>query len=263
MLAHVKSVDRSDPPTAVIHLDQPVSALRDYLASPFGPKMMSPTAIRAHSVGTDQAQAWLHTHDVGTGPYQITSFLPEQKYVLSAFPGYPGKAPAFKEVDISIQPSISTQQLELEKGQLDMIMHGLQPQNVDAISHESGLAVHKFPTELKTMLFVNSLRGAFTTTTARDALEQALSKATLTRPFGTAGTVSTQIYPAGELPASATTSTAPYDPSVLRTLLPTLPTNKVDIGYDSTDPPNHQVADRIHATPQALGLHSPTHAVPS
>src|SRR5258708_6010447 len=57
MLAHVKSVDTSDPLTAVIHLDQPVSAFRDYLASPFGPKMVSPTAIRAHSVGTDQAQA--------------------------------------------------------------------------------------------------------------------------------------------------------------------------------------------------------------
>ncbi len=262
MLAHVKSVDTSDPLTAVIHLDQPVSAFRDYLASPFGPKMVSPTAIRAHSVGTDQAQAWLHTHDVGTGPYQITSFLPEQKYVLSAFSGYPGKAPAFKEVDISIQPSISTQQLELEKGQLDMIMHGLQPQNVDAISHESGLAVHKFPTELKTMLFVNSLRGAFTTTTARDALEQALSKATLTRPFGTAGTVSTQIYPAGELPASATTSTATYDPSVLRKLVPTLPTKKVDIGYDSTDPRNQQVADLIQATLQGLGLDATDRAIP-
>src|SRR5258708_38899442 len=143
-----------------------------------------------------------------------------------------------------------------------MIMHGLQPGNVDTISHESGLAVHEFPTELKTMLFVNSLRGAFTTATARDALEQALSKATLTRPFGTAGTVSTQIYPAGELPASATTSTATYDPSVLRKLVPTLPTKKVDIGYDSTDPRNQQVADLMQATLQGLGLDATDRAIP-
>lgn len=261
MLAHVKSVDTPDPLTAVIHLDQPVSAFRDYLASPFGPKMMSPTAIGSHS-GTDHAQTWLHTHDAGTGPYQITSFLPEQKYVLSAFSGYPGNKPAFKEVDISIQASISTQQLELERGQLDMIMHGLQPRNVDTISHESGLALHEFPTELKTVLFVNPHRGAFTTVTARAALRQALDKAALTRSFGSAGTVSTQIYPAGELPASVTTSAVIYDPSVLRKLVPSLPTKKVDIGYDSTDPRNQQVADLIQATLQGLGLQATDRAIP-
>jgi peptide/nickel transport system substrate-binding protein len=262
MLAHVKSVGTPSPLTAVVHLDQPVSAFLDYLASPFGPKMMSPTAIRAHSVGNDHAQAWLHTHDAGTGPYEITSWLPEQKYVLSAFPGYWGKQQAFKEVDISILPDISVQQLELERGQLDMIMHGLLPRNVDSISHEPGFAVHEFPTELKTMLFVNPHRGPFTTVAARDALRQALDKAVLTRAFGSAGTVSTQIYPAGELPASATTSTVPYDPGVLRRLVPTLPTKQVDIGYDSTDPRNQQVADLLLAELQGLGLQATDRAIP-
>jgi peptide/nickel transport system substrate-binding protein len=262
MLAHVKSVDTPDPLTAVVHLDQPVNAFRDYLASPFGPKIMSPTAIRAHSVGNDHAQTWLHAHDAGTGPYQITSFLPQQKYVLSAFSGYWGRQSSFKEVDISIQPNISIQQLELEQGQLDMIMHGLQPQSVDSISHERGFAVHEFPTELKTMLFVNPHRGAFTTVAARDALRRALDRAALRRAFGSAGTVSTQIYPAGELPASATTSTVPYDPGVLRRLGPMLPTKKVDIGYDSTDPRNQQVADLIQAALQGLGLQATDRAIP-
>ena len=53
----------------------PVSAFLDYLASPWGPKILSPTAIKAHTVGKDNGQKWLSTHDAGSGPYQITSFV--------------------------------------------------------------------------------------------------------------------------------------------------------------------------------------------
>jgi peptide/nickel transport system substrate-binding protein len=263
MLAHVKSVDTPDPSTVVVHLDRPVSAFEDYLASPFGPKMLSPTAIAANVSGNDQAQKWLQTHDAGTGPFQITSFVPDQHYVLTRFAGYWGHAPAFSEVDISIEPSLATQQLELEGGQLDMIMHGLTPSDVDGLVKRQGIVAHQYPTELKGILFVNPHSGPFVTVAARQALARALNKAAITTSvYGQAGVVSTQIYPTGELPASSTTSTVSYDPAVLETLVPSLPTKKVDIGFDPTDPRNQKLAELVQIALQSAGMDASTRQIP-
>lgn len=263
MLAHVKSVDTTDPRVAVVHLDQPVSAFLDYLASPFGPKILSPTAITANSVNKDSAQKWLQTHDAGSGPYALTSFVPSQRYVLTRFASYWGRAPAFNEVDITIQPNIATQQLELQGGQLDMVMHGLTAADVDSYRHKRGFAVHDYPALLKGILFVNPHGGAFGTQAARDALEQALDKPALTTSvYGASGTPSTQIYPAGELPASVTTSSVHYDPSVLQHMVATLPTKKVDIGFDPTDPRNQNLADFVQVALQQVGLSATTRPIP-
>jgi peptide/nickel transport system substrate-binding protein len=263
MLAHVKTVDTPDPLTAVIHLDQPVSAFLDYLASPFGPKMLSPVAIKANTVGDDHGQKWLQSHDAGTGPYQISSFAANQKYILSRFAGYWGHQPAFNELDITIQSSIATQQLELEGGQLDMIMHGLVPSAVDGLAHKSGFAVHSYPVELKGILFVNPHGGPFASVESRRALEQALDKPALSNQvYGSAGAPSTQIYPAGELPTAATTSVVAHDPSVLQKLVPTLPTKKVDIGFDPTDPRNQNMAELVQIALQNVGLQATTRSIP-
>ena len=153
MLADVASYGTPSPLTFVVHLKNPVSPFLDYLASPYGPKVDSPTEIAAHA-GNDEAQSWLKSHDAGTGPYTITSFVPGQKYVLSAFNGYWGPKPYVREIDISIQPDISTQELDLENGQLDMILHGLPTPDVQSLQAK-GFEVHQFPANLKTLLFVN------------------------------------------------------------------------------------------------------------
>jgi peptide/nickel transport system substrate-binding protein len=263
MLAHVTSVDTSDPLTAVVHLNQPVSAFLDYLAAPFGPKMMSPTALTTHAVTGDHGQQWLQTHDAGSGPYEISSFVPNQHYVLTRFSGYWGPAPKIGEVDISIVPDITTQRLQLEQGDLDMITHGLQPADVTSLSKTSGLTVSNFPAELKGILFVNPHSGAFATQAARDALEQALDKTAITNAvYGSAGAPSTQIYPAGELPDSATTSKVTHDPNVLKALVPSLSTKKVNVGFDPTDPRNETLAENVQVALQAAGLNAITTAVP-
>ena len=116
MLAQVASVDTPSATSLVVHLKTPVNAFLDYLASPWSPKILSPTAIKAHSVGGDRAQKWLSTHDAGSGPYQLTSFVTGQKYVLTRNDNYWGTKASFPEVDISIVGSVATQELELEKG---------------------------------------------------------------------------------------------------------------------------------------------------
>jgi peptide/nickel transport system substrate-binding protein len=263
MLAHVGSVATPNPLTVMVHLDQPVSAFLDYLASPFGPKMVSPTEIRAHNVKNDEAQNWLINHDAGTGPYRITSWDANQHYVLSRFPHYWGPAPYFSRVIISIIPSITTQQIELRNGDLDIIFHGLSPAAVNSFKGNKAFEVHEYPTEMKGILFINEHKGPFTTEAARDALEEVLDKAVITRDvYGTAGTPSTQIFPAGELSQSVESSVVPYDPSVLKALVPKLPTRVVDIGYDPTDPRNQVLAELAQVALEEAGMSATTRAIP-
>jgi peptide/nickel transport system substrate-binding protein len=70
MVQGVKSVATPDDLTAVVTLSKPNSAFLDYLASPFGPKMESPTGLKQNA-GSDDAQTYLSTKDLGTGPYSL------------------------------------------------------------------------------------------------------------------------------------------------------------------------------------------------
>lgn len=263
MLAHVSKVDTPDPYTVIVHLNQPVSAFPDYLASPFGPKMVSPTAITKHSVNGDHAQKWLQTHDAGTGPFEISSFQPNVRYVLDRFAGYWAPRPPLSQIVISVVPSIATQQLELQQGGLDLITHGLVTSAFESMRHEPGFGGASYPAELKTILFVNPHRQLFASQATRDALEQAINKQSITSGvFGAEATPSTQLYPAGELPATATTSQVKYGPGVLKALVPKLPSTKVDIGYDPTDPRNQRIAELVGLELNTAGLQATTRAIP-
>jgi peptide/nickel transport system substrate-binding protein len=262
MLADVKSVATPDPLTAVVQLTQPVSAFLDYLASPYGPKMVGPTTITAHTVNNDYGQQWLASHDAGTGPYEISSWETSQRYVLTAYPGYWGPRPAFHEDVISIIPDISTQQIELKSGQLDMILHGLLPTTARQLG-QSGFVVHSYTTLIKGMIFVNPHRGPFVSVAARQALARTLNKKAITTAvYGSAGTPSTQLYPAGELSSTLQTSVVPYNPSKLKSMAPLLPTRKVDIGYDPTDPRDQLLAELVQVALNADGLQATTRSIP-
>jgi peptide/nickel transport system substrate-binding protein len=259
MVAHVTSIDTPNPLTAVIHLDTPISAFLDYMASPYGPNMYSPTAIQAHTVNGDEAQTWLLAHDAGTGPYEISAWLPNQHYVLTRYAHYWGRPPSFGQVVITIVPDLSIQQIELEQGQLDIIFHGLLPAAVNQLKAKSGFQVHSYSTELLSVLYINALHGPFVTQAARQALEETFGKATLTKEvFGSAGTVSRQVYPAGELPSSDQSSVVPYRPATLAHLVPKLSTNKVEIGYDATDARNVILAELVGAALDADGMQATT-----
>src|SRR5205085_4569678 len=84
MLADVASYDTPDPLTFVVSLSHPVSPFLDYLAAPYGSKMISPTLLAANA-GDDFGQTYLKTHDAGTGPFTMSAFVPGEHYNLTRF----------------------------------------------------------------------------------------------------------------------------------------------------------------------------------
>jgi peptide/nickel transport system substrate-binding protein len=272
MLDAVGSMATPDPLTFVVHLKHPVSAFLSYLASPYGPRMLSPAVLQAH-YGSNEAQSWLQTHDAGTGPYVIGSWKPNQEYVLQRFPRYWGPAPAVPTINIPIVPDISTQQLELDSRQVDMIVHGLTPQQIAPYEHDSKFTVSSFASLQATMLVINPDRGVFANSQLRAALVDGVDRASLTSEvFGDLATPAKEIYPRSMLSGTGGVEPA-FQPNALADAVRASGSTgkKVEIGYDISDPFNGRVAEVLGADLQKAGLSytsvgipdAQTYAIPS
>jgi peptide/nickel transport system substrate-binding protein len=268
MVADVVSMDTPDPLTFVVHLDKPVSAFMDYLAAPYSPKLVSPSTVQAHETGGnpgDWAQEWLKTNDAGTGPYAISQFVPGSHYVLSAYAGYWGPKPYYSSVTINIVPNVSTQQVELQNGQLSMILHGLPVNAVQSFKSDHNFEVKEFPAQLKAMLYVNPTKGIFASAAVRQDLRSAINKkAIVSSVYGNKlATVSTQAYPVGEFPAGQAADNPPYDPSKLSSAVHGFSGSKtVQLAYSTDDPTNQRVAEFVQSELSAVGLSVTIQGVP-
>jgi len=219
----IQSIATPDPYTLVITLKKTVSAFLDYLASPYGTKMISPTALQKYAKGNDLAQHWLSTHDAGTGPYTITQFTLGQQYVEQAYPKWWGPAPYYKTIVYKLVPDAGSQVLQLKGGDLD-ILHQQPVTTVNSFKHIPGYQVQVFPVFLKTWIHVNPNRPPFSDPALRKVLGQAINRALLTRIFFAGyGTTSTSMYPAGMLPAGLGADPQPYDSAKLKAAVAKIP----------------------------------------
>jgi peptide/nickel transport system substrate-binding protein len=262
MLADVASYDTTNPAVLVIHLKQPVAPFMDYLAAPYGPKVEDAAGLAAHA-GSDMDQTWFKTHDLGTGAYTITDFVPGEHYTLTSFPQWWGGVPQVTAIHISILPDIATEQLEFQSGQLQMIMHGLSKEDEAAYENNPKYQLIRFPANFKLMLAVNEHKGIFTSLALRQALQQAINRAQIVSDvYGQDATVSTQTYPTGELADNLGVQNPTYDPSVLAKLVKSLPDKHVDLVYTNDDARNQRVAEIIQTELQAAGLDATDRGVP-
>ncbi|MHB8466251.1 MAG: ABC transporter substrate-binding protein [Acidimicrobiales bacterium] len=262
MLADVTGYDTPDPLTFVVHLKGPVSPFLDYLAAPYGPKVSSSALLAAHA-GSDMTQAWLKTHDAGTGPFTMSDFVPADHYTLSRWDTYWGGKAALSQIHISILPDTSTQQLELKGGQLQMILHGLSKDDIASYENNPKFQVQRFPALFKTWLMVNENKGVFKDQALRVALASAVNKQQIAdQVYGSDASVSTQIYPAGELPTGMAMDTPKYDPSVLAAAVAKLSNKKVDLAYSSDDARNQRDAEIVQTELQTAGFNATVRGIP-
>jgi peptide/nickel transport system substrate-binding protein len=199
MLKPIASMKTPDPLTLVVKLKQVVNPFLSYLASSWGPKIIGPAALTTHA-GKDHGQTWLRTHDDGTGPFQLTEFSRGRQYVLTRYSGYWGAKPFFRKVMIEITPDIGTQQLELQNGGVDAILHSFPAANLGSLS--SSVHVVEYPSYLRLLLYVNTNKPPFNNPAVRQSLRAAINVPQLVKEaYSGTGTASTGAYPAGLLPS--------------------------------------------------------------
>lgn len=249
-------VTTQGPYQVTITLSSPNPFFPAYLASAYGPRMMSPTGLAAHA-GTDHDQTYLTTHDLGTGPYELTGAKIGSLYQLKAFPKYWGPKPYFTTVNLPVITDSSTQQLEFDKGQLAAIMHDLPESAVKSYLADKAIDSYSLPTLNSDFLYVNPASGFLTSAANRTALLKAVNVPEIFKEVFTGrATIAGQAYPAHMMPAGTASQNIPYDTAPLASLVKSLPAGErtLTVGYDSSSPDNQLVANVLSAELDQLGL---------
>lgn len=265
MVSDVSAVATPDPYTVVITLKQPNASFLGYLASSYGPRMKSPTALAAHA-GKDHAQTYLQTHDVGTGAYTLTKSQVGTGYQLTAFGKYWGTKPYFTTVEIPVETDSSAQQLLFDKGELSMIMHDLTASATKAYLKKDTVKTYSLPTQDSDYLYVNPHNGFLTSKANRVALEKAINIQQIYQAvFVGRAKIAQQAYPEHMMPDGTAQQAIPYDPSALQKVMSSLPSNQrqITIGYDSSSPDNQLVANLMSAQFASAGLTAKVQAYPT
>jgi peptide/nickel transport system substrate-binding protein len=259
MLAEVAGYETPDPSTFVIHLKTPVNNFLARMSSPWAPMATNPKIIDQQEQSGDKlGVAYLKTHGVGSGPYVISEFVPDQEIVLKRNENYWGTKPFFKEIHLKIISDPVSQRIQLEAGDLDFI-EGVNPQAADALSKKKSLNVAQPPAFNMTILQVNSKRAPFTPEVSA-ALVKAIPYSKIVHEiFGKWATPAHQTITANRVPSQYSTWAPKYDPAVLKQAFEALPkaqqAKAVTIGYPAYDNGVHrQLSDDLAAILQKAGF---------
>jgi peptide/nickel transport system substrate-binding protein len=257
MAQAVASVQAPDPQTVVITLTSANTVFLDYLASPYGPRIYSPTGLVAHA-GSDHAQTYLQTHDLGTGPYTLTKAQVGVTYEMQAFPQYWGKQPYYTTINMPVIGDFNTLQLEFQNGQIDGIMHDLTTQAIDSFRNNPKFKMYVLPTLESEYASINPNNGFLTSAANRVAVLKAIDLQQIaTSVYKGRGTVATQVYPRNLLPAGmASQAGINHDASVLAGIVSHLPSSQKNftIGYDTSSPDDALIAEIVANQLSAAGL---------
>ena len=249
-------VTTQGPYQVTITLSSPNPNFPAYLASAYGPRMMSPTGLAAHA-GSDHDQTYLRTHDLGTGPYELAAARIGSLYQLKVYSKYWGAQPYFTTVDLPVIDDSSSQQLQFNKGALAVILHDLPESAVKAYIANSSVKSYSLPTQNSDFLYVNPSISFLTSPTNRIDLLQAVNVSEIFKEVFTGrATVADQAYPAHMMPSGSATQNIPYNTAPLASLAKSLPAGEktLTIGYDSSSPDNQLVANVLSAELDQLGL---------
>ena len=265
MVQGVDTVTTNNPYEVTITLKEPDAGFLDELASPYGPKMMSPTGLAANK-GSDDAQSYLMTHDLGSGPYQLSQAQVGSAYQLKSFDGYWGKKPYFTTVDLPVVTDSSAQQLQFNSGSLAAILHDVPSSAVTSYLNDPKYATYTLPTEVSEYLYVNPHGELLSNQDVRRALLQAIDLKDLAdNAFFGRGAVAKQIYPANINDPGYAAQNIAYDPSVLTRAVGQLPESarRVTIGFDSSSPDSQQVANLMIGQLAKAGLTATVQGFPT
>ncbi len=82
---------------------------------------------------------------VGTGPYRVVGFTPDDRTTLERFDDYFGDAPTNPGLILRVVPDDTMRGLELRKGTVDLVVNDLTPDVVGQLEGDEALQVHQTP----------------------------------------------------------------------------------------------------------------------
>ena len=133
----------ADGNTVTVHYEgdfSPAFVLNVLAARPAS--IVDKALVMEHEKDGDMGNEWLNANSAGSGPFSLTSYTPGQMVRMTANEDYFKGAPAMDQVIIRHVPEAATQQLLLEKGDIDLARN-LTPDQVASLSGD--IKVETYP----------------------------------------------------------------------------------------------------------------------
>ena len=169
--AAVTAVKTPDESTVRIELSRRQPALLDALAMG-----ILPEHVLADGDITDPD---FGAAPIGTGPFRLVEFKPDQYAQLEAFDDFYGGEPGLEEVIISYVPDATARQVQLAGGEIDAAF--INPQQASAVLDNDDLRLAVFPTADYRALLLNMDREVFAEPALRQALNYAVDREALVK----------------------------------------------------------------------------------
>ena len=249
MVANITSMDTPTPYTFVVHLKQRNNAFLNYMASMYGPKIVSPTGLRIHA-GKNHAMSWLSSHEDGSGPYELVAYRPGDEYVLERFNKYWGPKPYFSRIVIDVVPDISTAELEVRSGGLDLLTHGV-PESALQQMKSVGLNVRAFPAAIRQVILLNPSKPPFNDQVVRQTFAAVIERSETTAISAVDGPYATPARSAYPQAMSDNDRIAPLPTYPKRTLAHSTP---ITLSYDSAEPDLLELAQYFQEALDKVGF---------
>ena len=257
-LYNVEEMSAPDSDTLVLKLKEPQPSFLDNLASPWGPKIVGPAILRDHA-GDDLGVSYLSEHADGTGPFKLTSFERGQGYTLERNQDYWADEPYFDRVEIAIVPNIGQQILQLQSGQIDMILHGYPYAQLGQLS--PNLEVTAYDDLGLEIARVNHHRSLADPEVLKAVMAAINPELWVADAFGVHGTPALSLYPRAMLQPEKAIE-YPTDMEAARAVIEAKGPIEVEIAYSVHEAGVQQrVADLLIAQLQAIGVDATARAV--
>lgn len=173
-----KAASAVDKLTVRFDLNMPFPALPRMLALASG-SIVNPNAVRQHEVNGDNAVAWLSEHTAGSGAYRLEKWERSQRLTLVASPTSVTNPLHFKKVVFRIVPDDSSRQLQLGKGDIDLI-EAIGAAKVDRYAELQGVKLDVSPGSNSLFyLTLNTQRSPLNDVRVRRAIAKAIDYAAL------------------------------------------------------------------------------------
>lgn len=158
----VESIETPSPLEVVFRLREPYASLPVQLLLGILPDGTSPEEAR--------------TRPVGTGPYRLARYRPDDRVVLERFDGHFGGRAGIRTLVYRIVPDATTRALELLRGSVHLVVNGLPPDLLPRLGEAPHLAVTVRPGANYAYLCFNLRDPVFARREVRRALALSLDR---------------------------------------------------------------------------------------
>jgi peptide/nickel transport system substrate-binding protein len=104
-----------------------------------------PSSLTNMGIVPAGAGAALARHPIGSGPYRLTDFVPDDHVALAPFDAYYQGRPPNDGLLFRIVPDQTMRGLELRKGDVDLVVNDLSPDLVYTLGQQPGLTITEAP----------------------------------------------------------------------------------------------------------------------